>query len=358
MNDFRVALGVREAVDNFQAPETLGFGTVIAPIMYRIDYADGRWSDPQLLPYGPVSLDPAAKVLHWAQVIFEGLKAYWVEQKHPVIFRPKMNAQRLNSSAERMLMPMLPEESFLEGLYTVAAYCEPLIPRAPGKSLYLRPLMYGTQPSLGLGASDSYTFLVIASPSEAVISGALRVIIERQGTRAAQGGTGGVKASGNYGASLHSTEQAHAEGYSQPLWLDAAEHRYIEELSIMNFFAVIAGTLHTPALGGTILPGVTRDSVIALARASAIEVQEQQIDIDRLLSLIKSGECTEAFACGTAATIVPISTIGERDGSLYELDPRDDSLAIRLKQQLLDIQEGRANDSLNWMQAIPTKYYR
>ena len=349
--------GVNAAVSNFQVPQTLGFGTVIAPIMYRIDYADGRWGEPQLLPYGPVSLDPAAKIFHWAQIIFEGLKAYFVEQEHPVIFRPEMNASRLNSSAQRMLMPMLPQAFFLSGLYSVAAYCQPFIPRAPGESLYLRPLMYGTQPSFGLGASDSYTFLVIASPSEVVISGALRVIIEREGSRAAEGGTGGVKVSGNYGASLQSTAEASAKGYSQPLWLDAAEHRYIEELSIMNFFAVIDGALYTPPLGGTILPGVTRDSVVALARARGIEVHERPIDINELLNSITSGACTEAFACGTAAIIAPISTIGERDGRLYEFELSDNSVAALLRRGLLDIQEGRAEDSLGWMRSIPQEYF-
>lgn len=352
-----VDAGVKTALERFEAPAALGFGQVMAPVMYRAEYRDGRWGGGELLPYGNIALDPAAKVLHYAQVIFEGLKAYRVRQDRAEIFRPEMNARRLNGSAGRMLMPALPESQFLEGLYAMVAHCEPLIPRAPGRSLYLRPLMFGTQPALGLAPSDSYTFLVIASPSEAVASGSLRVIVEREGTRAARGGTGNVKVSGNYGASLHSTMRARELGFTQPLWLDAAEHRYIEELSIMNFFAVVDGDIHTPALSGTILPGVTRDSVIALARARGRTVHERPIEVDELLRLIESARCTEAFACGTAVIIAPIDAIGEADGRVREIPSPAESVALELRRELLDIQEGRARDPFGWMRPVPEAYY-
>jgi len=291
------------------------------------------------------------------QVIFEGLKAYRVEQTHAQIFRPDMNWRRLNASAERMLIPELPRELFMEALYSLCAHCEKLIPGQPGQSLYLRPLLYGTQAALGLAPSDSYTFLVIASPSDPVASGALRVVIEHHGSRAAEGGTGGVKVSGNYGASLYSTAQAQARGFTQPLWLDAAEHRYIEELSIMNFFALIDGELHTPALSGTILPGVTRDSVIRLARAEGFTVVERKIEIGELLGVIKSRRCSEAFACGTAVIIAPIAAIGDSDGSIFEFEQPQASCANLLRARLLDIQEGRTEDRFKWMQAVPADYY-
>lgn len=346
-----------DAIENFELPEKLGFGQTLAPVMYRVDYANGRWGEGLLLPYGELSIDPASKVLNYAQVIFEGLKAYRVEHVQTKLFRPQMNAGRLNRSAARMLMPDLPESLFIEGLSAVSAYADPLIPRLSGQSLYLRPLMFGTQPALGLGTSDRFTFLVIASPSEAVIAGTLRVVVEREGTRAARGGTGDVKVSGNYGASLHATMTAVDSGFNQPLWLDASEHRYIEELSVMNFFVMIDGELHTPELSGTILPGVTRDSVITLARDIGISVHERKLEINLLLELIQSQQCTEAFACGTAVIIAPISAIGEKDGTIYELVEESGPITQKLRQKLLDIQEGRVPDRFNWLLSIPQQYH-
>ncbi len=341
------------AIKNFELPEKPGFGQTLAPVMYRCDYAKGAWGEGQLLAYGEIAIDPASKVLNYAQIIFEGLKAYRVEHTQTKLFRPQMNANRLNRSAARMLMPELPESLFIEGLAAISAHAEPLIPRLPGQSLYLRPLMFGTQAALGLATSDSFTFLVIASPSEALVTGTLRVVVEREGTRAARGGTGDVKVSGNYGASLQSTMAASNSGFNQPLWLDAGEHKYIEELSVMNFFAMIDGELYTPALDGTILPGITRDSVICLARDLGIPVREGKLEIDILLERIRSKQCTEAFACGTAVVIGPISAIGEKDGTIYELPEVSESIAHKLRRELLDIQEGRVADRFNWLYSVP-----
>ena len=337
------------AIERFELPDELGFGDTLAPVMYRLDYADGAWGEGQLLPYADISVDPSAKVLHFAQVVFEGLKAYRGEHAQVKLFRPHMNAARFNRSCARMLMPELPESLFIEGVSAVSACVAPLVPGLPGQSLYLRPLMFGTQPSLGLAPSDRFTFLVIASPSDALITGALRVVVERGMTRASTGGTGNVKASGNYGASLLSSMAATDSGFNQPLWLDARGQKYVEELSAMNFFAVIGGELHTPGTGGTILPGVTRDSVIALAGDLGIPVREGRIAIDTLLQQIRSKRCTEAFACGTAAVVAPISVIGEKDGAMYELPEVSSPVANRLRDELLDIQEGRAPDRFNWL---------
>lgn len=350
------ALTVHAEVDRlvraFVPPEPLGFGRCLAPILYRAAYRDRRWQAGEIVPYAPIALDPAAKVLHYAQVVFEGLKAYWVEQPEPALFRPEMNWQRLQRSAARMMMPAPPRERFLEGLCALTACCRPFLPRASGRALYLRPVLFGTQPALGLAPSDSYAFLVIASPCEAVASGPLRVLVEREGTRAARGGTGAAKASGNYGASLRATAEALEAGFHQVLWLDAESHRYIEELSIMNFFALIDGELHTPALDGTILPGVTRASIIELARAAGMRVHERRIAIDELEDLIESKRCTEAFACGTAAIVAPVSALGERDGRVFELPHPSGPITARLRNDLLAIQEGRAPDRFDWMQPV------
>ena len=343
---------VLPAIDRFELPDELGFGDTLAPVMYRLDFADGAWGEGQLLPYAGISIDPAAKVLHFAQVVFEGLKAYRGEHAQIKLFRPHMNAARFKRSCTRMLMPELPETYFIEGVSALSACAGPLIPGLPGQSLYLRPLMFGTQPSLGLTPSDRFTFLVIASPSDALIAGSLRVVVEREVTRASTGGTGNVKASGNYGASLHSSTAAMDSGFNQPLWLDARAQKYIEELSAMNFFAVIDGELHTPETGGTILPGVTRDSVIALAADLGIPVRERKIAIDALLQQIRSKRCTEAFACGTAAVIAPISVIAEKDGAIYELPEVSGPVSNRLRNELLDIQEGRAPDRFNWLHTV------
>lgn len=347
---------ISRAIEDFELPEKLGFGQVFMPFMYRIEYRDGAWGEGRLERYGPIELDPAAKALHFAQAAFEGLKAYRGIHEQPVIFRPYMNAERMNRSAERLSMPGLSEDTFVEGLSVVTAHSAPFIPTNRGASLYLRPLMFGIQADLLLTPSDSCTFLVLASPSEPIISGPFSVLVDRSGTRAAPGGTGHVKASGNYGAALSSSTRANEMGFAQPLWLDAAEHRYVEELSGMNLFAVIDGDLHTPLLSGTILPGVTRDSVIALARDSGRRVNERNIDIDELLADIQSGRCSEVFACGTATIVAPINAIGDRD-EVYELQDSEAPLATELRETLLDIQEGRAPDRFDWLYRIPAECF-
>ncbi len=348
----KVHPNVMSAVERFELPEELCFGQTLAPIMYRVDYTDGEWGEGELLPYAEITIDPAARIFHFAQVVFEGLKAYRGEHKQIKLFRPEMNAARLNRSATRMLMPELPESFFIEGVSAVSAYAGPLVPGLSGQSLYLRPLMFATHPSLGFFTSDRFSFFVIGSPSDALVTGSLRVVVEREGTRASTGGVGNIKASGNYGASLYATSTAMDSGFHQTLWLDAREQRYIEELSAMNFFAVIDGELHTPELCGTILPGVTRDSVIALAKDHGLPVREERLAIDTLLRQIRAERCTEAFACGTAAIVAPISVIAEKDGATFELPEACGPVAKRLREELLDIQEGRAPDKFNWLREV------
>jgi branched-chain amino acid aminotransferase len=341
---------VTASLRGFEVPEKLGFGSVMAPVMFRATCQDGVWSGGELVPYAPLALDPAAKVLHYAQSCFEGMKAYRTADGIS-LFRPERNAQRMAYSAQRLCMPPVPETLFMEGVQTVTAYCANLVPANSGESLYLRPFLIGTQPDLSVSASTSYEFYVIASPSEAYHPGNMRVWVERDDARAAVGGTGDAKVGGNYAASLQSIARLKKRGFDQSLWLNPGNRHTVDELSGMNFFAVMDGELHTPALNGAILEGVTRDSLLTLARKKGYTVHERQIDIDDLLALVRSGTCSEAFACGTAAIISPISVLGDGDG-LYELSAAPGPVAENLRSALLDIQEGRSADPFGWMVSV------
>ncbi|WP_250459441.1 branched-chain amino acid aminotransferase [Microbulbifer litoralis] len=342
---------VATSLRGFEMPEKLGFGKVMAPVMFRAVCQDGCWSPGQLVPYAPLALDPAAKVLHYAQSCFEGMKAYRMQGGGVGLFRPERNAARMAHSAERLCMPAVPESLFMDGVRAVTAYCANLVPANSGESLYLRPFLMGTQPDLSVSASSSYEFYVIASPSEAYHPGNMRLWVEREDSRAALGGTGDSKVGGNYAASLQSIARLKARGYDQSLWLNPGNRRTVDELSGMNFFAVINGELHTPALNGSILEGVTRDSLIDLARELDYPVREREIDIDELLELVQSGRCEEAFACGTAAIVSPISVFGDGERE-YTPAQAPGPVAQRLRAALLDIQEGRAGDPFGWMQAV------
>ncbi|SEA37012.1 branched-chain amino acid aminotransferase [Microbulbifer marinus] len=342
---------VASSLRGFEMPEKLGFGAVMAPVMFRAVCQDGCWSSGELVPYAPLSLDPAAKVLHYAQSCFEGMKAYRTTSAGISLFRPDRNAARLAHSAERLCMPPVPEPLFMDGVRTVTAYCANLVPATSGESLYLRPFLIGTQADLTVSASTSYEFYVIASPSEAYHAGNMRLWVEREDSRAAVGGTGDAKVGGNYAASLLSIARLKKRGYDQSLWLNPGNRQTVDELSGMNFFAVIGGELHTPALSGSILEGVTRDSLIDLARDLGYTVHERAIEIDELLSQVADGTCEEAFACGTAAIISPISVFGD-NGENYQLAKAPGAVAERLRQALLDIQEGRTEDRFGWMHPV------
>jgi branched-chain amino acid aminotransferase len=353
MTTYTIADGVKEAVRDFALPEKLGFGLVLAPIMYSVEYAEGQWGKGVLLPYGPIEIAPGARALHYGEFVFEGMKAYRAGRGRPNLFRPLDNCRRLALSAARLAMPEVPESLFLEGIDAVAGAMEERIPTGGGKSLYLRPFLYGTEPGYLLRNSSTFRFMVIANPVEAYASGPMRVAIERRDVRAAVGGVGVAKASANYAASLRASSASISRGYTIALWLDGAEHRYIQELSGMNFFAVIDGTLHTPELDGAILPGITRDSLITLARHLGYGVTERPMLIDELLSQIRLGVCTEIFACGTAAIVAPVACLGDLDGQEYA--PREvDSVAATLRNALLAIQERRADDPFGWTREVST----
>jgi len=332
-----------ESLKGFTLPAEIGFGSIIAPIMITCDYKKGEWGKMQMVTYGPIELSPVAKVLHYAQEIFEGLKAYRVEGNGPFLFRADENAKRFNFSATRMAMPNLPEEMFLEAVKAMTSLCASFIPGESGESLYIRPFMFASEASLGIRPSEEFKFMVVASPSAAYFSkGTLPVLIEREATRACSGGTGMAKTGGNYACAMKTSVNAIDLGYLQTLWLDAEHNEYIEELSGMNFFVVIDGILTTPELGDTVLDGITRDSIITLARHKGLRVVEKQIGISELIKKMHEGSATEAFACGTAAIITPIDSLGEKDGTRFSFPYIQGEISKSLRDGLLAIQEGRA----------------
>src|SRR5450631_1609174 len=328
-----------------------GYDAVPAPVMFTAEWANGSWGRGTLKPFGPIELLPGARALQYAELVFEGLKAYCVGRSWPNLFRAQDNCLRFTRSAERLSIPPVPESLFFEAIDAVAGACHALIPRTSGRSLYLRPFVYGAEDGYLLRNSTRFRFVLIANPVEVYSAGQMRVAIERTDVRAPVGGLGTAKASANYAASLRASNAAVARGFTVALWLDAREQRFIQELSGMNLFAVIGGELHTPALDGAILPGITRDSLITLGRHLGFTVHERNMALDELLAQIVSGECTEVFACGTAAILSPIGQLTDRDRREYV--PRQiDAVAARLREALLAIQERRAPDPFGWTREV------
>lgn len=341
------------AAKRFQMPAEIGFGSTIAPVMVVCDYDRGNWSEPTLIPYGPITLSPTAKVLHYAQEIFEGMKAYNFEGKGVRLFRPEENMKRFNLSADRMAMPRVPEDLFMSAIKGLTTVCQDLIPKRTGESLYIRPFMFASEENLGIKPAEKFKFMMVASPSGAYFSsGSLNILIERKKVRACPGGVGNAKTGGNYAASLKSVIEAQRSGFHQVLWLDGLHHERIEELSGMNFFAVVNDELHTPSVTDTILDGITRKSLVELARFEGLRVVERAMNIHELVDDIKIGKCTEAFACGTAAIITPISSLGEDNGTTYKLTHDFGPVAKMLREKLLGIQEGRLVGPDGWSQTI------
>jgi len=341
-------------IQNFKLPDQLGFGITMAPVMAICDYRDGKWHDLTIVPYGPISMFPTAKVLHYGQEIFEGMKAYKVKNQGPFLFRPEENHLRFNLSAERMAMPHIPREIFLEAIYEVCRMSSAFIPQRSGESLYIRPFMFATDETLGIKPSDTYRYMVIASPSGSYFNSedGISVLIERTSARAFPNGTGFAKTGGNYAASLLSAIKAKNLGFMQTLWLDGKEKKYIEEMSGMNFFAVINNELHTPEMTDSILDGITRKSIIQLANDLGIKVIQRKMDIEELIVDIKENRCSEMFACGTAAIITPINYLAEETGERFPLLNPQGKIGKNLREELLAIQEGRKKDAYYWVKSL------
>ena len=333
-----------------------GFGKAFTDHMVSISYDEGAgWHDAAVVPYGPIPLDPAAAVLHYAQEIFEGLKAYRLADGGIALFRPEANAARFNASAQRLAMPELPEALFVEAVRQQVLADKDWFPTVEGGSLYLRPFMFASEAFLGVRPSKQYKFLVIASPAGNYFkSGAPAVSIwVSDYTRAAPGGTGAAKCGGNYAASLVPTAEAFARGHDQVLFLDAAEHKWVEELGGMNLFFVFDdGSILTPELTGTILPGITRNSLITLATEEGLTVREGRYSLDQWRADAASGKLVETFACGTAAVVTPVGKVAGRDGEFIIGSGGPGQLTQKLRQKLVGIQRGEVADTHGWVTRI------
>lgn len=334
-----------------------GFGSTFTDHMFIADWTSEQgWHDPRVVPYAPLMLDPATAVLHYAQEVFEGLKAYVHPDESIWTFRPRRNAARLANSARRLGLPELPEEWFLGSLTDLVTIDQKWVPGGGEKSLYIRPFMFASEVFLGVRPSQQVTYCVIASPAGSYFSGGVEPIdlwLSTHYSRAATGGTGNAKCGGNYAASLLPQQEAAEHGCSQVAFLDAAEHKWVEELGGMNLFFVQSdGTLITPELTGSILEGVTRDSVLTLARELGHDVVERKVSVDEWRDGTADGSITEVFACGTAAVITPIHAIKWHGGESIVPPISDGGVTMRIRQALVDIQYGRAADNHGWMHRL------
>ena len=331
-----------------------GFGTVFSDHMVSIDWDQGRgWHDATIGPRGPLSLDPATAVLHYAQEIFEGLKAYRQADGGLALFRPDANAARFNASARRLAMPELPEEAFVEAVRLIVGADREWFPSVDGGALYLRPFMIATEVFLGVRPARQYKFLVIASAvGNYFKSGApaVSIWVSRDYARAAPGGTGAAKCGGNYAASLVPQAEAIERGHDQVVFLDAEQHQWVEELGGMNLFFVFDdGRIVTPPLTGTILPGITRDSLITLAREEGLDVREERYSIDQWREDALSGRLVETFACGTAAVVTPVGRVAGHDGEFLIGSGGPGQLTQKLREKLVGIQRGTVEDRHGWV---------
>jgi len=337
-----------------------GFGRHFTDSMFLARYRAGQgWYDARLTSYAPLRMDPATAALHYAQSIFEGLKAYAQPDGSVATFRPEANAARFARSAKRLAMPPVPEESFLAAVDALVDADRDWVPTGPDQTLYLRPYQMASEPFLGVRPAHEYLFLVIASPAGAYFPRGVHpvsVYLSEDYIRAAPGGTGDIKCAGNYAASLLAQEQAIEAGCDQVVWLDAAEKRYVEEMGGMNLFFVLGSgddaELVTPELTGTLLPGITRDSLITVAEEMGHRVTERRFSVDEWRQGVADGSVTETFACGTAAVITPVGEVKARTGDFTVGDGTPGPLTMRLRESLLDIQHGRVADTHGWLHRV------
>ncbi len=333
--------------------EELPFGRYFTDHMLEADYINGEWKNIEVKPYQPLVLDPSLAAFHYGQAIFEGIKAYRNEEGDAFIFRAYDNFKRFNVSAERMQMPTIPADIFIEGMRQLIELDKNWIPAKPDHSLYIRPFMIATDEMLGVKPSDTYKFMIILSPTGPYFAAPMRIYVEEFFTRAAPGGVGFAKAAGNYGGSMLATAEAKKKGYDQVLWTDAETHKVVQEIGVMNVFFVAGSKVLTPCLDeGTILAGVTRDTAITVLSDMGYDVQERKVNIDELIELYKAGELTEVFGTGTAAVIAPIRELKYKDFVMtFNVDAY--KAGPGLKAIVTDIREGRAADKYGWL--VPCK---
>lgn len=333
--------------------KNLGFGKYFTDYMFEMDYEEGKgWHDARIVPYGPIKLDPASLVFHYAQEVFEGLKAYKSSDNKILLFRPEMNAKRFQSSCERLCMAKIPEDIFIEAVKAVVKHEKDWIPSEEGTSLYIRPFLFATEVGVGVHAATNYKFLIILTPvgnyyPEGV--NPVKIYVEDEYVRATPGGTGHIKCGGNYANSVIAQEKAQKLGYTQVLWLDGVERKYVEEVGTMNVFFKIDGEIYTAPLGGSILPGITRNSCIELLKSYGYKVNEAPLAIETLMNAAREGKLEEAWGTGTAAVISPIGELNYK-GEIANINNfKTGKLTQKLYDDLTAIQWGRAKDSFNWI---------
>ncbi|MCI6152589.1 MULTISPECIES: branched-chain amino acid aminotransferase [Fusobacterium] len=334
----------------------LGFGKYFTDHMFLMDYSKEKgWHDARIVPYGPLSLSPASFVLHYAQEVFEGLKAYRTKEGKVLLFRPEMNARRMQKSCERLCMPEFPEDMFVEAIEKLVEYEKEWIPSAEGTSLYIRPFMFSTEATVGVHPASNYLFAIILSPvgnyyPEGVSP--VKIYVEEELVRACKGGTGFTKCGGNYAASILAQYNAQQKGYTQVLWLDGAERKYVEEVGTMNVMFLVDGEVYTSPIDGTVLPGVTRDSCIQLLKDWGYKVHEEHFTIDFLMEAARNGKLQEAFGTGTAAVISPVGELFYRGETAVINDFKTGALTQRLYDTLTGIQWGKLEDTKNWTREV------
>ncbi len=329
--------------------DNLGFGKYFSDHMLEADWFNGEWTNIRIRPYQELGFLPALSVLHYAQTIFEGLKAHKDPQGNIHIFRPDENFKRFNNSAVRLAMPTVPEELFVDGLKQLIALDKAWVPSGYDESLYIRPFMFASEETLGVKEANSYKFLIILGPVGSYFAAPARIYVEEKFTRAAPGGTGMAKTGGNYATSLASSAEARKSGYDQVLWMDAFEHKYVQEVGAMNIFFMIGDTIVTPDLNdGTILGGITRLSLIRLFKDRGYAVEERRISIDEIISAYQDGSLKEVFGAGTAATISHVRELKYRD-KIMTFDVEKMTVSAEMKKYLLDYKEGKVEDKYNWL---------
>jgi len=324
------------------------FGKYFTDHMLEANYDNGEWGTVEIKPYQSITIDPSCAAIHYGQSIFEGIKAYKNQNGEAFIFRPEDNFKRFNISAERMEMPQVPEEIFMEGLRQLVKLDEDWIPNKPEHSLYIRPFMFATDDVIGVKPGQKYKFMIILSPTGPYYSAPMRIYVEEKYVRAVPGGVGFAKNAGNYGAAMHATAEAKKKGYDQVLWMDAFEHKYVQECGTMNVFFIIGNKAITPPLGDTILAGVTRASVIQLIKDMGITVEERPLSIDEILEAYKNGELKELFGTGTAATISMIKELRYED-FVMTFDTEKWKISPEVGRKLNAIKEGKTEDKYGWM---------
>jgi branched-chain amino acid aminotransferase len=352
MKDLQIETIINQNRKPIPEADQLGFGQYFTDHMFLMDYTEGQgWHDPRIVPYQPLQLDPSCMVFHYAQTVFEGMKAYLTKDEEVLLFRPDQNFKRLNNSNDRLCIPHIDEEFALEALKQLIKLDRDWIPSAPGTSLYIRPFIISTEPHLGVHPSHNYLFIIILSPVGSYYKEGLnpvKIAVEKNYVRTVAGGTGTAKTGGNYASSLKAQEESGKVGYSQVLWLDGRENKYIEEVGSMNIFFKVNGEVITPALNGSILAGITRDSIIQLLKHWNVPVTERKISMDEVIQAYRDGLLEEAFGTGTAAVISPIGEFFYQDEKMVVNNGEIGKLSKELYDTLTGIQNGIKQDPFGW----------